>query len=128
MKKMKQIAFIIVLALSLTTFAACGKNNKDMNNGANNNSVTEKGTDANDTISSSNTATNHDTNNDLDRNDSGITGENMEKARENAKDAAEDTKDAIRDTGEAIKNGITGDDTTNTNNADNDGVTENNGR
>lgn len=31
MKKMKQIAFILVLALSLTTFAACGKNNKDMN-------------------------------------------------------------------------------------------------
>ena len=30
MNKLKQIAFILVLALSLTTFAACGKNNKDM--------------------------------------------------------------------------------------------------
>ena len=33
MNKLKQIAFILGLALSLTTFAACGKNNKDMNNG-----------------------------------------------------------------------------------------------
>ena len=41
MNKLKQIAFILVLALSLTTFAACGKNNKDMNNGTNNHSVTE---------------------------------------------------------------------------------------
>ena len=47
MNKLKQIAFILVLALSLTTFAACGKNNKDMNNGTNNHSVTENGTDKN---------------------------------------------------------------------------------
>lgn len=45
MKKFRQIAFILMLALSLTTFAACGKKNTDMNDGSNNNSVTENGTD-----------------------------------------------------------------------------------
>ena len=43
MKKFRQIAFILMLALSLTTFAACGKKNTDMNDGSNNNSVTENG-------------------------------------------------------------------------------------
>ena len=33
MKKFRQIAFILMLALSLTTFAACGKDNKADNNG-----------------------------------------------------------------------------------------------
>ena len=83
MNKLKQIAFILVLALSLTTFAACGKNNKDMNNGTNNHSVTENGTDKNGI-------------------DYGTTGEHM-------RDAAENAKDAVEDTGEAIKNGVTGD-------------------
>ena len=49
MKKFRQIAFILMLALSLTTFAACGKKNTDMNDGSNNNSVTENGTDKNGT-------------------------------------------------------------------------------
>ena len=106
MNKLKQIAFILVLALSLTTFAACGKNNKDMNNGTNNHSVTENGTDnngANDNnIVDDNAATdsNGTVNDRSDTNgiDYGTTGEHMRDAAENAKDAVED-----------IKNGVTGD-------------------
>lgn len=110
MNKLKQIAFILVLALSLTTFAACGKNNKDMNNGTNNHSVTENGTDKNgannNNIVDDNATTdsNGTVNDRSDTNgiDYGTTGENM-------RDAAENAKDAVEDTGEAIKNGVTGD-------------------
>ena len=83
MNRLKQIAFIFVLALSLTTFAACGKNNRDMNSG------TENGNPA---VTENETA-----------------GDHMDNAGENMKDAAEDTGDAIRDTGEAIRDGMTGD-------------------
>ena len=71
MNKLKQIAFILVLALSLTTFAACGKNKKDMNDGRNKHS-------------------------DTNGIDYGTTGENMRDAAENAKDAVEDTGEAIK--------------------------------
>ena len=93
MNKLKQIAFILVLALSLTTFAACGKNNKDMNNGTNNHSVTENGTDKNgannNNIVDDNATTdsNGSVNDRSDTNgiDYGTTGENMRDAAENAK-------------------------------------------
>ena len=105
MKKFRQIAFILMLALSLTTFAACGKKNTDMNDGSNNNSVTENGTDKNGT-NGNNTVTDDNgiVNDSADTNqtDYGTTGENM-------RDAAENAKDAVEDTGEAIKNGVTGD-------------------
>ena len=105
MKKFRQIAFILMLALSLTTFAACGKKNTDMNDGSNNNSVTENGTDKNGT-NGNNTVTddNRIVNDRADTNqtDYGTTGENM-------RDAAENAKDSIEDTGEAIKDGVTGD-------------------
>lgn len=92
MNKLKQIAFILVLALSLTTFAACGKNNKDMNNGTNNHSVTENGTDKNgannNNIVDDNATTdsNGTVNDRSDTNgiDYGTTGENMRDAAENA--------------------------------------------
>ena len=110
MNRLKQIAFILVLALSLTTFAACGKNNKDMNNGTNNHSVTENGTDkngANDNNIVDDNATTDSNGTVNDRSDTngidyGTTGEHM-------RDAAENAKDAVEDTGEAIKNGVTGD-------------------
>ena len=110
MNKLKQIAFILVLALSLTTFAACGKNNTDMNNGTNNHSVTENGTDkngANDNNIVDDNATTDSNGTVNDRSDTngidyGTTGEHM-------RDAAENAKDAVEDTGEAIKNGVTGD-------------------
>ena len=97
MNKLKQIAFILVLALSLTTFAACGKNNKDMNNGTNNHSVTENGTDkngANDNNIVDDNATTDSNGTVNDRSDTngidyGTTGEHMRDAAENAKDAVE---------------------------------------
>ena len=114
MKKFRQIAFILMLALSLTTFAACGKKNTDMNDGSNNNSVTENGTDKNGTndnnVVDDNTVTDNNgiVNDRADTNqtDYGTTGENM-------RDAAENAKESIEDTGEAIKNGVTGDTDTN---------------
>lgn len=137
MKKFRQIAFILMLALSLTTFAACGKKNTDMNDGSNNNSVTENGTDKNGT-NGNNTVTddNRIVNDRADTNqtDYGTTGENM-------RDAAENAKDSIEDTGEAIKDGVTGDTDVNRDHKDktngtttgdavgtdnNTGVTENN--
>ena len=94
MKKFRQIAFILMLALSLTTFAACGKKNTDMNDGSNNNSVTENGTDKNGT-NGNNTVTDDNgiVNDRADTNqtDYGTTGENMRDAAENAKDSIEDT-------------------------------------
>ena len=42
MKRWKQIAFIFMLALSLVTFSACGKNNKNTNT---QNSVNDEATD-----------------------------------------------------------------------------------
>lgn len=138
MKKFRQIAFILMLALSLTTFAACGKKNTDMNDGSNNNSVTENGTDKNGTndnnVVDDNTVT--DDNGivndraDTHQTDYGTTGENM-------RDAAENAKDSIEDTGEAIKDGVTGDTDANRDRMDNatgdaagtdnnTGVTENN--
>ena len=137
MKKFRQIAFILMLALSLTTFAACGKKNTDMNDGSNNNSVTENGTDKNGT-NGNNTVTDDNgiVNDRADTNqtDYGTTGENM-------RDAAENAKDSIEDTGEAIKDGVTGDTDVNRDHKDktngtttgdvvgtdnNTGVTENN--
>ena len=135
MKKFRQIAFILMLALSLTTFAACGKKNTDMNDGSNNNSVTENGTDkngtnGNNTVTDDNGIVRADTN----QTDYGTTGENM-------RDAAENAKDSIEDTGEAIKDGVTGDTDVNRDHKDktngtttgdavgtdnNTGVTENN--
>ena len=142
MKKFRQIAFILMLALSLTTFAACGKKNTDMNDGSNNNSVTENGIDKNGTndnnVVDDNTVT--DDNGivkdraDTNQTDYGTTGENM-------RDAAENAKDSIEDTGEAIKDGVTGDTDVNRDHKDktngtttgdavgtdnNTGVTENN--
>lgn len=142
MKKFRQIAFILMLALSLTTFAACGKKNTDMNDGSNNNSVTENGTDksgTNDnnvvddnTVTDDNGIVNDRT--DTNQTDYGTTGENM-------RDAAENAKDSIEDTGEAIKDGVTGDTDVNRDHKDktngtttgdavgtdnNTGVTENN--
>ena len=137
MKKFRQIAFILMLALSLTTFAACGKKNTDMNDESNNNSVTENGTDKNGT-NGNNTVTDDNgiVNDRADTNqtDYGTTGENM-------RDAAENAKDSIEDTGEAIKDGVTGDTDVNRDHKDktngtttgdavgtdnNTGVTENN--
>lgn len=138
MKKMRQIAFILMLALSLTTFAACGKKNTDMNDGRNNNSVTENGTDKNgtndnnvvddNTVTDDNGIVNDRAN--TNQTDYGTTGENM-------RDAAENAKDSIEDTGEAIKDGVTGDTDANRDRMDNatgdvtgtdnnTGVTENN--
>ncbi len=142
MKKFRQIAFILMLALSLTTFAACGKKNTDMNDGSNNNSVTENGIDKNGTndnnVVDDNTVTDDNgiVNDRADTNqtDYGTTGENM-------RDAAENAKDSIEDTGEAIKDGVTGDTDVNRDHKDktngtttgdavgtdnNTGVTENN--
>ena len=137
MKKFRQIAFILMLALSLSTFAACGKKNTDMNVGSNNKSVTENGTDKNGT-NGNNTVTDDNgiVNDRADTNqtDYGTTGENM-------RDAAENAKDSIEDTGEAIKDGVTGDTDVNRDHKDktngtttgdavgtdnNTGVTENN--
>ena len=137
MKKFRQIAFILMLALSLTTFAACGKKNTDMNDGSNNNSVTENGTDKNGTngnytVTDDNGIVNDRA--DTNQTDYGTTGENM-------RDAAENAKDSIEDTGEAIKDGVTGDTDVNRDHKDktngtttgdavgtdnNTGVTENN--
>lgn len=137
MKKFRQIAFILMLALSLTTFAACGKKNTDMNDGSNNNSVTENGTDknrtnGNNTVTDDNGIVNDRA--DTNQTDYGTTGENM-------RDAAENAKDSIEDTGEAIKDGVTGDTDVNRDHKDktngtttgdavgtdnNTGVTENN--
>lgn len=106
MKKWKQIAFIFMLALSLTTFTACGKNNK---------------TDADTQDKVNNEATdNNGVGDDVDNVGDGVTGDkadndteagdNLENAKENAEEAVDNTGDAMKDTGEAIKDGLTGDD------------------
>lgn len=97
MKKFRQIAFILMLALSLTTFAACGKDNKADNNG--NAGTTNEATD--------NTGGN-DTNN---------AGDN---AKDDMDDAVDNAGDAIKDTGDAIEDGLTDNNADNNNDVVND--------
>lgn len=97
MKKFRQIAFILMLALSLTTFAACGKKNTDMNDGSNNNSVTENGTDKNGTNDNNVVDDNTVTDNNGIVNDEQIPiRQIMDNQGENMRDAAKMRKSRLR--------------------------------